>query len=102
MVKRRSDGMQPSLNLPSGIRPGSNAAQAAQYVRFALSQLAGRNGHHEFEQLCFQLARRRVYPNVIPATGPVSAGGDQGADFETFHVGKVMPVGTRSPFFARV
>src|SRR5262249_13666223 len=23
-------------------------------------------------------------------------------DFETFHVGEVMPVGTRSPFFARV
>jgi hypothetical protein len=102
MVKQNSGSSQPPSNVTAGIRPGSNAAQAAQYMRFALSQLGGRNGHHEFEQLCFQLARRRVYPNVLPATGPVSAGGDQGADFETFHVGEVMPVGTRSPFFARV
>jgi hypothetical protein len=82
-------------------RTGSNAVEASQYVRFALSQLSGRNGHHEFEQLCFQLARRRIYPNVIPATGPVSAGGDQGKDFETYTVGEVMPVGTRSNFFAQ-
>ena len=53
------------------------------------------------EQLCFQLARRRIYANVIPATGPVSAGGDQGKDFETYRVGEVMP-GTESSFFARV
>jgi hypothetical protein len=33
--------------------------------------------------------------------GPVSAGGDQGADFETYPVGKVTAVGTESPFFAR-
>lgn len=82
-------------------RPGSNAVEAAQYVRFALSQLSGRNGHHDFEQLCFQLARRRIYPNVLPATGPVSAGGDQGRDFETYAVGEVMPSGARSNFFAR-
>jgi hypothetical protein len=79
----------------------ANPEQASQYLRFALSQLAGKNGHHTFERLCFQLARRRVYSNVIPATGPVSAGGDQGADFETYPVGKVTAVGTESPFFAR-
>jgi len=28
-------------------RPGSNAVEAAQYIRFALSQLSGRNAHHE-------------------------------------------------------
>jgi hypothetical protein len=83
-------------------RPGATPTQASQYLRFALSQLAGENGHHKFEQLCFQLARRRIYSNVIPATGPVSAGGDQGADFETYRVGEVMPVGIKSPFFAHV
>jgi hypothetical protein len=102
MTNHDNDKTQESSGIACGIRPGSNAAQAAQYVRFALSQLAGRNGHHEFEQLCFQLARRRIYSNVIPATGPVSAGGDQGADFETYRVGEVMPVGRRSSFFARV
>src|ERR1700733_1361698 len=61
--------------------------EVASYVRFQLSELAGTNGHHNFEQLCFQLARKRIYPNIIPSTGPVSAGGDQGADFETFTVG---------------
>lgn len=38
---------------------------------------------------------------MIPATGPVSAGGDQGTDFETYPVGKVTAVGTESPFLAR-
>jgi hypothetical protein len=109
MAKKRNHGNQriqtkPSTNpadLSGNTRLGSNAVEASQYVRFALSQLSGRNGHHEFEQLCFQLARRRIYPNVIPATGPVSAGGDQGKDFETYTVGEVMPVGTRSNFFAQ-
>src|SRR5216684_4511108 len=66
---------------------GSTPVQVAQYIRFALEQLPGENGHHKFEQLCFHLARRRIYPNLVPATGPVSAGGDQGADFETYNVG---------------
>jgi hypothetical protein len=104
MGKNRKNRAQSSVNpadLSGKTRPGSNAVEASQYVRFALSQLSGRNGHHEFEQLCSQLARRRIYPNVIPATGPVSAGGDQGKDFETYTVSEVTPVGTRSNFFAR-
>jgi hypothetical protein len=102
--KNRKNREQSAVNPadPRGnTRPGSNAVEASQYVRFALSQLSGRNGHHEFEQLCFQLARRRIYPNVIPATGPVSAGGDQGKDFETYTVGDVMPMSTKSSFFAQ-
>jgi len=99
--KNRTHSAVNPTDLGGNSRPGSNAVEASQYVRFALSQLSGRNGHHEFEQLCFQLARRRIYPNVIPATGPVSAGGDQGKDFETYTVGDVMPVGTRSSFFAQ-
>ena len=76
---------------------GWTPLQAEAFIRFQLSELAGTNAHHEFEQLCLQLARKRIYPNIIPSTGPVSAGGDQGSDFETFEVG---PHGS-SPFFAR-
>ncbi len=53
-------------------------------IRMALSLLSGENGHHSFEHLCRQVAKRRIASNVLPATGPVSAGGDQGRDFETF------------------
>ena len=53
-------------------------------IRFALDELSRENGHHAFEDLCRELARARVASNVLPATGPVSGGGDQGRDFETF------------------
>ena len=53
-------------------------------VRFALSQLPVKNAHHEFEHICRHLTQRFICSNVLPATGPVSAGGDQGRDFETF------------------
>jgi hypothetical protein len=53
------------------------------YIRFRLEQLGSENAHHEFEKLCFELARKRVCSNIIPATGPVSAGGDQGRDAES-------------------
>ncbi|MGV9722806.1 hypothetical protein [Nocardia beijingensis] len=56
----------------------------AQQIQFALSKMSARNAHHEFEQLCEYFARERIDQNVLPATGPVSAGGDQGRDFETF------------------
>jgi hypothetical protein len=55
------------------------------FVRFSLSQLRSRNEHHRFEHLCEALARQRITPNIVVGTGPVSAGGDQGRDFETFH-----------------
>jgi hypothetical protein len=59
--------------------------QLIAQIRFALSQLPARNGHHEFEEACRHLAYARIAPNIVPATGPVSSGGDQGRDFETFH-----------------
>lgn len=59
-------------------------AKLAGVIRFHLNQLTARNGHHEFEHLARHLARARVYSNILPATGPVGAGGDQGRDFETF------------------
>lgn len=58
--------------------------QVIEQVRFGLNQLGSKNGHHAFEELCRHLVRARICSNVIPATGPVSAGGDQGRDFETY------------------
>jgi len=58
--------------------------QLANVIRFHLGELSARNGHHEFEHLCRYLARARICSNILPATGPVGAGGDQGRDFETF------------------
>ena len=55
-------------------------------IRYALSELSTDNAHHDFEHLCRHLARRRICSNVLPATGPVSGGGDKGADFETLQV----------------
>ena len=59
-------------------------AQVAQQIRFALFQLRADNAHHVFEDICRRLAAQRIASNIIPATGPVSAYGDQGRDFETF------------------
>lgn len=61
-----------------------NRVQLKQYIRFQLAQLSARNAEHEFEHLAFQLARMRVASNLLPATGPVQAGGDQGRDFESY------------------
>jgi hypothetical protein len=58
--------------------------QVIQQVRFGLEQLRSKNAHHEFEHLCRHYARTRICSNILPATGPVSAGGDQARDFETF------------------
>ena len=57
---------------------------AAQQIRFALSRLAARNAHHLFEEVCRHFAVARISRNILPATGPVGRGGDQGRDFETF------------------
>ncbi len=57
---------------------------AAQQVRFALTRLAARNAHHLFEEVCRHFALARISRSILPATGPVGQGGDQGRDFETF------------------
>lgn len=62
----------------------TDKAQVAAQIRFALEQLSERNGQHEWEHLCRHLTRARICSNILPATGPVQAGGDQGRDFETF------------------
>lgn len=62
----------------------ANDRAIIQQIRFALEQLSVQNAHHEFEHMCRHLSRRKICSNILPATGPVSAGGDQGRDFETF------------------
>ena len=72
--------------------------QTIAAIRFGLSQLSGTNGHFDFEHLCRFLARETVSRNIIPATGPVAAGGDQGRDFETYRTkypGEIGPLGAR-------
>ncbi|KAA9349734.1 hypothetical protein [Larkinella humicola] len=54
-------------------------------IRFGINQLSARNGQMDFEHICRFYARSRIHINILPATGPVQAGGDQGRDFETFH-----------------
>ena len=58
--------------------------QITSQIRFAIEQLSARNAHHEFEHMCRHIARQRICTNILPATGPVAVGGDQGRDFETF------------------
>ena len=62
----------------------ANPSAVEEQVRFALSQLPAQNAHHDFEHICRYLTQQFICSNVLPATGPVSAGGDQGRDFETF------------------
>ena len=65
-------------------RQQANIDQVKSQIRFQLGQLSIKDAHHEFEHLCRYLTRARICSNILPATGPVSAGGDQGRDFETF------------------
>ena len=62
----------------------TNPAEAEKYIQFQLEQMSARNEHHRFEEICYRVARRRVSNNVKLASGPVSAGGDQGRDVESY------------------
>lgn len=73
---------------------GVSGAQRVQMIRFAIETLRETNGHHEFERLCLGLARRRIASNLIPATGPVGSGGDQGRDAESHWTN--LPAGSDS------
>jgi hypothetical protein len=55
-----------------------------RFLRFQLEQMSALNQQHQFEELSFELTRQRICRRVLPATGPVQAGGDQGRDAETF------------------
>jgi hypothetical protein len=71
----------------------SSLREIINQIRFSLDNLAAQNRHHDFEHVCRHFSRKRLGLNVIPATGPVSAGGDQGRDFETY---TILPETTRA------
>ncbi len=79
-----------------------NPAELAIQVRFALSQLPDRNAHHAFEEICYHLTKQFICSNVLPATRPVGAGGDQGRDFETFRTYLREELGPHGWFLGRV
>jgi hypothetical protein len=79
-----------------------NPPQLVQQILFSLDRLADGNGHHEYEKICFAFARRRISINLLPATGPVSAGGDQGRDAESFWSNLVNEIPTTSVHVATV
>ncbi|MER8708956.1 hypothetical protein NKH49_25945 [Mesorhizobium sp. M1088] len=62
----------------------NNRYTLRRYLRFQLEQMSALNQQHQFEELSFELARQRICRRILPATGPVQAGGDQGRDAETF------------------
>ena len=69
---------------PGGRAPATPPNQLELQIRFALADLGARNAAHAFEELSRHFAQARLVSNVLPATGPVSSGGDQGRDLETF------------------
>ena len=78
-----------------------SAEELSTIIRFSLGDLSGRNAHHEFEELVRHFVRARVATNVVPATGPVGAGGDQGRDLETFRTYLVRELGPNGAFLGR-
>lgn len=74
--------------------------ERARYIQFQLSSLAERNGHHEFEHICRRVAGARIASNLLPASGPVSGGGDQGRDFETHPTELPSELGPHGRFLA--
>ncbi len=80
----------------------ANPSVVEAQVRFALSQLPVHNAHHEFEHICRHLTQQFICSNVLPATGPVSAGGDQGRDFETFRTYMREELGPHGAFLGLV
>ena len=82
-------------------RTGINPAKLSTIIRFHLSELGARNAHHEFEHLARHVARARIASNLLPATGPVSSGGDRGRDFETFRTRHAPPGPPGNTFAAR-
>jgi len=75
-------------------------AARARYLRFALEELSAHNGQFEFEALCQELIKARVASNLVTATGPVAAKGDQGRDAETYLSYLTKELGPHSTFLA--
>ena len=61
-----------------------------------------RNGQYHSEHLCHEVIRGRLAANLITATGPVNALGDQGRDGETYFTYLPEELGAHGTFLARV
>lgn len=59
-----------------------NSAEA--FISAQLRSLSETNEHHEFEKIATRIARHRISANILIANGPVSAGGDQQRDAESY------------------
>jgi hypothetical protein len=68
----------------TGVTASKNRYELRQYLRFQLEQMSAKNQQHQFEELALELARQTITRRIVPATGPVQAGGDQGRDFESY------------------
>lgn len=75
--------------------------QLSKFIRFHLGEMGAQNAHHEFEHLARHIAKLRLYSNILPATGPVSSGGDGGRDFETYTTQLKPSSFARTSFAAR-
>lgn len=80
----------------------ASPVEAERYIRFQLEHLTARNDHHGFEAICYRVAKQRLSSNLLWATGPVSAGGDQGRDAETFHTQLPQERASEGGFAGRV
>ncbi len=58
--------------------------EAESYIQFRLNSMSSRNEHHRFEEIATRVAQKRISANILIATGPVSSGGDQQRDAESF------------------
>lgn len=67
-----------------------------KFIGYLLSNLSSSNGHHTFEEIAVRIARRRISLNILLANGPVSAGGDQQRDAESYftRVPEELPAST--------
>ncbi len=62
----------------------SAVPEAESYIQWRLNEMSVRNEHHQFESIATRVARRRISSNILIATGPVSSGGDQQRDAESY------------------
>ena len=76
--------------------------ELSSYILFQLSELGSRNEHHLFEDICRMHARARVCERILPATGPVAGGGDQGRDFESMPAAEGRSAGDQPLVFRGV
>ncbi|GAA2531390.1 hypothetical protein GCM10010398_15610 [Streptomyces fimbriatus] len=91
--------------MTAAVRQGNDvsddAVQLERRIRFALSILGESNSHHDFETLSLGLTLRRITSNLVPATGPVSSGGDLGWDAESQQKEALRPAPGRPRCTAR-